>query len=87
MTEQNRNISKRRVKRIGLTGVAIGLLTVLACELPILLAILGLAGISTSLSVYSLPPLIESIGYLLGFAGLLTIASLVALRAIHKVRS
>ncbi len=87
MTEQNRKISKRRVKRIGLTGVAIGLLTVLACELPILLAILGLAGISTSLSVYSLPPLIERIGYLLGFAGLLTIASLVALRAIHKVRS
>ena len=83
--EASKNLTKR-VKRLGSTGIVIGTLSVLACELPIVLALVGLGGLSSAASVFSLPSMIEMIGITLGLLGLLLMAGFLAYRVISKVR-
>ncbi|MFK8020410.1 MAG: hypothetical protein AB8B86_11610 [Pseudomonadales bacterium] len=45
MCAQRQASSSKVVKRAGATGMTIGALSVLACELPIVLALAGFAGI------------------------------------------
>jgi len=87
MSEEASKNSTKRVKRFGTTGIAIGVLSVLACELPIVLAVVGLGGLSSAASVFSLPPMIEMIGITLGLLGFLLIVGLLTYRVVFKVRS
>ena len=87
MSEEASNNSTKRMKRFGTTGIAIGVLSVLACELPIVLAVVGLGGLSSAASVFSLPPMIEMIGITLGLLGFLLIVGLLTYRVVFKVRS
>lgn len=78
--------STNRVKRVGATGIAIGVLSIVTCELPTVLAVLGLGGLSSVASVFSLPPMIEIIGITLGLLGLSLLVGLLIYRMVFKVR-
>lgn len=86
MSEVTSKGSIKRVKRLGTTGIAIGALSVLACELPIVLALVGLGGLSSAASAFSLPPIIEMIGITLGLLSFLLIVGLLIYRGVSKVR-
>ena len=86
MSEETSKSLTKRVKRLGTTGIAIGALSVLACELPIVLALVGLGGLSSAASVFALPPMIEMIGIALGLLGLLLMVGFLTYRVISRVR-
>jgi hypothetical protein len=86
MSEETSKRLTKRVKRLGSTGIVIGTLSVLACELPIVLALVGLGGLSSAALVFSLPPMIEMIGITLGLLGLLLMVGFLTYRVISKVR-
>ena len=77
----------RQTKRLGTTGLAIGLLSILACELPILLALLGFTGLSAVASTYTLPPAVEMVGITLGGIGLALLLGVVGYRAFTRSHS
>jgi hypothetical protein len=87
VTEETSEHSTRSVKLLGTTGIAIGVLSILACELPIVFALVGLGGLSSAASIFSLPPLVELIGITLGLLGLLLVVGLFIYRAISKAKS
>jgi len=84
MSKEINTNSTKGVNRIGATGIVIGTLTVLACELPIVLALVGLGGLSTAAASYSLPSTFEIIGITIGILGLLLVVGLTAYRAIVR---
>lgn len=48
-----------KLKRTGLAGIAIGAIALLACEVPIILAVLGLGGLSASAAFFRPPAMVE----------------------------
>ena len=87
MSEETSNGSTKGMKRVGKTGIAIGLLSILACELPIVLALVGLGGLSSAASILSLPPMVEMIGITVGLLGLLLVIGLGIYRFVSKAKS
>ena len=49
----------KQLKRAGTVGIAIGALAILVCELPIILAVLGLGELSAGVMALRPPPIIE----------------------------
>ncbi|MFT7472839.1 MAG: hypothetical protein ACI8XU_002743 [Kiritimatiellia bacterium] len=86
MKEEIRSNYSKRVRRIGTTGIWIGILSVLACELPIALTVVGLGGLSSAASLLSLPPMIEMVGVVIGLSGLLLIAGIFTYRFVSRVK-
>jgi len=74
------------MKRLGITGVAVGVLSLLACELPLVLALVGLGGLSSAASAFFLPPVAEMIGIVIGVLGLFLILGALIYRVCFKVR-
>lgn len=60
---------EKKLKRGGLAGMAVGVLTLIACELPIVLAIIGIGGFGASLAAFRPPLYIEVIGVISFVAG------------------
>lgn len=87
MNEDVGNSVTKRVKRFGTTAFAVGILSVLVCELPILLTLAGLGGLSSAVSTISLPPMVELVGIVVGLLGLSIVVGLVIYRTISKVES
>lgn len=63
-------------KKGGITGIVVGLLALLACELPILLALVGIGGLGATAATFSPTPLMEGISILLLLIGLGTMITL-----------
>ena len=62
------------LSRIGQTGMAaflLGTMSVIACELPLILAVIGLGGLASIVPALPLPVILESIAIGSGIAGLL----------------
>ena len=84
--------SKRGLKRIGWSGF-IGVLALLVCELPVVLAIIGLGGLSSVASGVGLAPMFEhfaiNISTAIGIAivGALAIVILTAIRYTGKQKT
>ncbi len=78
-----------RIKRTGWSGVIMGGLAILACELPILLAALGLGGLSAGAMALKPPQVVETIAIITAMLGALCLivlfASKVVLRRKHAV--
>ena len=87
MAEETSKHSTRSAKRLGATGIAIGVLSILACELPIVLALVGLGGFGAAASEFSLPPMVEVIGLTLGILGFLLIIGVYIHRAVCREES
>ncbi len=73
-----------RMKRGGVTGIAIGALALLACELPIILAVIGFGGLGAVINAFRPPPVVELIGVMFLIAGIGILAVLLAKRMIKK---
>ena len=78
--------SSNKFRRAGITGVVVGVLSILACELPIILAVIGLGGLSTASKWLSPPPMVEMIGVVIGLVGLLMLIGLLGYRVLKKQR-
>jgi hypothetical protein len=50
---------EKRLKRSAISGIAIGALAILACELPIILGLVGLGALSGAANILKPPPLVE----------------------------
>ncbi len=57
-----------QLKRTGTVGIAIGALAILVCELPIILAVLGLDGLSASAMALR-RPIIEIVAIIIAIVG------------------
>ncbi len=67
-----------------MAGVALGLGTLLVCELPIVLAILGLGAFSAPVRLFAPAPWIEAIGLVSVTVGLIVFTVLAAKRLRHR---
>ncbi len=70
---QPKALSDKKLKRGGMTGIAIGVLALLACELPIIFAVIGLGGLSASALTFRPPPIVELIAIILFILGALAL--------------
>ena len=59
MSKPHEEGSDRKLKRGGVAGIAIGILALLACELPIILAFVGLGGLSAGVMAFRPPEIVE----------------------------
>ncbi|MFT6045406.1 MAG: hypothetical protein ACI9WC_001106 [Arenicella sp.] len=87
MSAETNKSSTKAVKRLGTSSIAIGVFSILACELPIVLALVGLGGLSSAASVFTMPPLIEVTGITIGVFGLLLVIALLIYRVVSRVQS
>jgi chromate transport protein ChrA len=60
---------KKRLKRSGLAGTAIGLVALLACKLPVVLAMVGLGGLGAGAMAFRPPPVVEAIAIVMAVVG------------------
>lgn len=63
-------------KRLRVSAVAIAVLAIVVCELPILLALLGLGGLATTTSIFSLSQIDGKMGITLALGGLFLLTCL-----------
>ena len=72
-----------RLKAAGLSGIALGALALLACELPAILGILGLATLAAGSGVLRPPVWLETLGILVAVAGIIALVVFFARRRHH----
>ncbi|PCJ27487.1 MAG: hypothetical protein COA96_03030 [SAR86 cluster bacterium] len=66
-----------RLRRMSFGGIALGILALLTCELPIILALVGFGGLSAGAAWLKPPPIVELIGALLLITGIVLLVVLV----------
>ena len=71
------------LRRTGVLGLATGALALLACELPIVLALIGFGGLSTAAAALKPPFFVELAAVVLGATGIILLIAL----AIRRKRS
>ncbi len=59
----------KKLKRRGVTGIAVGIVALVACELPIILAVVGLGGLSAGAMAFRPPAIVELIAVILFVIG------------------
>lgn len=72
--------SDTKLKRTGMAGIAASVLALLVCEVPIILAVLGLGGLSAGAAVLRPPPMVELGAIVAMVVGTLLLAVVVARR-------
>ena len=63
--------SDKKLKRSGIAGIVIGALALLACELPVILALFGLSGLSAVAMGWRPSPMMEMLAIIIVAAGFL----------------
>lgn len=64
------------VRRTGVAGIAVGVTALLACELPLILGLIGLGGLSTAAVAFRPSFVVEVAGIVIGGIGVLILISL-----------
>ncbi len=59
----------KKLPRTGFAGIALGGLVLIACELPLILTVLGLSGLISNVSTLNPPPVVEFAGVVFMVAG------------------
>ena len=59
-----------RLRNAGLTGITLGILALIACELPLILVLFGLSGLGAGAWAFELAPLVENVGFVAGGLGM-----------------
>ena len=70
-TDVNWSTRDPKLRRTGIAGIALGILALLACELPIILTLIGLGSLGAAVSTLKPPLYIELAGVIVIVAGLL----------------
>lgn len=68
-TNDNQPAKNQRLRRSGIAGIALGTLALVACELPIILTLIGLGNLSTAAMPLRPPFNVEVAGILVAMAG------------------
>ena len=76
MPKTPEHASDKTLKRGGLSGIVIGVLALVACELPIILAFAGLGGLSAGATALRPPPFVELIASALFVIGVFVLSFL-----------
>lgn len=76
-----------KLRRTGIASVAAGVLALLACEIPIILAVLGLGGLSAGAAALRPPPMVELAAIVVMVAGTLLLAVVLARRLRRRRRT
>ncbi len=61
---------EKKVLFAGITGVFVGALSIIACELPLILALVGLGGLGSTATTWSIDPRLEMAGIGVGIGSL-----------------
>ncbi len=77
----------KHTKRLGFSGAVIALFALLLCELPILLALLGMVGLSSAFSDLALSRTIALVSTVVGIILFLSLVCALAYRITRKERS
>ena len=75
--------TNRKLRKTGFAGIAMGVLALFACELPIILALVGMGAFSATANAYKPPHWIELTGIMAAITGLLLL-SVLAIRIWRK---
>lgn len=73
-----------KLRRVGSRGIVIGAVAVVACELPTILAAIGLGGLSAGAAWLQPPPVVEIIALALAAFGAIILAIGIAKRILRK---
>lgn len=76
--------TEMKLRRAGSTGIVIGAVAVVACELPIILAAIGLARLGAGAAWLRPPPVVEMIALALAAFGAVVLAFGIAKRILRK---
>ncbi len=68
-TNNKQSVEVKGLRRTGFVGIALGVTTILACELPVILALIGLGGLSSAAMAFRPPILVEIVAILLAVVG------------------
>ena len=79
-------LSDAKLKRTGMAGIAAGVLALLACEIPIILAVLGLGSLSVGAAALHPPPMVELAAIVVIVVGTLLLAVALARRIRRRRR-
>lgn len=74
----------KRPRRLGISGVVLGGLALLACELPLILAFIGVSGLGVFATSMVTSPLLAFVGISLLIAGILVWISPSLIRIMSK---
>ena len=83
ITDNKRSVEDKGLRRTGIVGIALGVMAILACELPVILALIGLGGLSSAALTFRPPVLVEIAAILLAVMG----AGLLIVLAVWRLRS
>ncbi len=74
-----------QLKRTGIAGIAIGAAVLLVCELPVILALVGLAGLNAGATMFRPTPIVEAGAVAVTIAGA-TVLLVILVRRMHSKR-
>lgn len=77
----------RRIRRTGWSGLIVGGLAVLACELPLFLAALGLGGLSAGAIALRPPQFVVAIAIIAALLGAFSLIGIFVVRKIQQLRN
>lgn len=80
-------VSSKLKSRLGLSAAAIAILAVLACELPMVLTLFGMAGLGAMFPGFSIRPTTALVSGIVGLFLLLLLAGLLRRRNARKASS
>jgi hypothetical protein len=78
--------SDKALKRSGLAGIGLGGAALVACELPIILTVIGLGGLSAGAVAFRPPAVVELVAIVLAGLGVAALGAWIARRIIRKRR-
>ncbi|MEE9315116.1 MAG: hypothetical protein V3V02_10750 [Rhizobiaceae bacterium] len=84
---QPKTLPDKKLKRSGMTGIAIGVLALLVCELPIILAVIGFGGLSAGALAFRPPPIVELIAVILFILGVLVLLTPMVRRKLKQLKT
>ena len=82
ITDNKRPVEDKGLRRTGFVGISLGVMAILACELPVILALVGLGGLSSAALTFRPPVLVEIVAILLAVMG----AGLLIVLAVWRLR-
>ncbi len=69
LTNNKHSVEGKRLRSTGIAGIALGVMAMLACELPVILALIGFGGLSAAAMAFRPTFLVEVVGILLAVMG------------------
>ncbi len=83
LTINKQPVKGKGLRRTGIAVIALGVMSILACELPVILALIGFGGLSAAALAFETPFVVDVVGILLTVMGV----GLLIVLAVWRLRS